>query len=90
MMYLSFFLLASACFCLCLSQAKHFRHFSGTVLGEQLKLILRVIGYGALLISLWVAYLGNGSIGLVYWCGLFSLVTIPMIFFLPYLRGDKT
>ena len=84
MMIFSFFLILFACVCLCLSLSKHFKDLVGGRLDERRKTRLRVLGYGALIPSIALAFLGDGYIGLVYWFGLFSLVSMPIAFLLPY------
>lgn len=84
---LTFLLIVVACTLLCLSLAKHYRHLTKRALDDRLKLRLRIAGYGLLSASLAVVFVGESYLGLVYWCGLFSLVAAPLPFIIAYLDG---
>ncbi|MEM8937554.1 MAG: DUF3325 domain-containing protein [Pseudomonadota bacterium] len=87
MLFLSFLLVVSASMCLCLSLAKHFKKLTQEVLNDRLKVRLRVAGYSLLCASLVAAFIGDSFLGLVYWCGLFSVVAIPLPFIIAYMDG---
>ncbi|MEM1197307.1 MAG: DUF3325 domain-containing protein [Pseudomonadota bacterium] len=87
MLFVSFLLIAGSNICLCLSLEKHFKKLMKEKLAGPLKTRLRVAGYGLLLASLVVAFASESYLGLVYWCGLFSLVAAPMPFIIAYLDG---
>ncbi|MEM7781357.1 MAG: DUF3325 domain-containing protein [Pseudomonadota bacterium] len=87
MLFFSFLLIVGACIFLCLSLAKHFEKLTKQALDVRLKLSLRVAGYSLLCASLVIAFVGDGYLGLVYWCGLFSLVATPLPFIIANLDG---
>lgn len=58
---------------------------TGSRIGERQKVSLRIVGYCALALSIWLAFLADGFVGLVYWCGMFTLAAVPIAFALPYL-----
>ncbi|MEO0461492.1 MAG: DUF3325 domain-containing protein [Pseudomonadota bacterium] len=89
MMFWSFLTVACSCLCLCFSQNKNFKQIFGGKLSNRLKMQLRVLGFGSLVLSIGLAFYANGFVGLVEWCGLFTLVTIPIAFALPYIATGR-
>lgn len=87
MMFVTFLFLLLANIFLCLSFDKHFKKLTKEKLEGALKTRLRVAGYTLLSASLVVAFASESYLGLVYWCGLFSLVAAPAPFILAYLDG---
>ncbi|MEM1409832.1 MAG: DUF3325 domain-containing protein [Pseudomonadota bacterium] len=87
MIFAAFVLILGSNICLCLSFDKHFKKLTKETLDNRTKTRLRIAGYAALLASLTVAFVGESYLGLVYWCGLFSLVAAPIPFIIAYLDG---
>lgn len=84
MIYHSFLIVLLGNLCLCLSQSKNYKQITGSKIGDYQRLSLRIVGYCALAISLALAFLAEGFVGLVYWCGLFTLAAVPIAFGLSY------
>lgn len=80
-----FLLILAANICLCLSFDQHFKQVMEKRLASPLKQRLRIAGYALLSISLAAAFATESYLGLVYWCGQFSLIALPAPYILAYL-----
>lgn len=80
MLLVSFLLIVLSNVCLCLAYNKHYKKLTKHALIARLKFKLRVVGHTTLFASLVLAFVSDSYVGLVYWCGLFSLVAVPMPF----------
>lgn len=85
MLFVAFLLLIAANICLCLSLDKHHNKLIGRALAGPVKATLRTGGYALLLVSLALVILSDAYLGLVYWCGLFSLAAMPLPFIVAHL-----